>query len=492
MVKRVKRVLVLGVAVLLASLIYAEGEQENGSVAPKESVTVREEKKSSPAVRENSERHSEVEHWAVKREGSKIGKSEKRNNIEKNNEHVKAANQKNLKDNKAKEVNNKNKSSKSNSSKPAPQKKVVKAIEHEQEGVSQYSGEVIKYIATTDGKVLKDKMSRQKHPIASLTKVMNILVALDQVDRGNAKLDDKVCFTSEIVNMGGSWLNAKAGDCYTLRDLLRAEIIYSANNAAYLVAYHIGHGNYDNFVKLMNEKAKELGMKDTHYYTPAGLPSSMTKKNMDISTAYDMYLLGKRAIRDERLRAWMKESELVLHNSEGEDVVYNNRNHLLDQFGIYGLKTGFHAQAGYNMIVSSKIGNLEIISVTLGNKTDSDRTEDQKKEFTQLEKRMIPVYKAGQEIGSKFKVKNAQQKEINGVLSSNVYQIDNTNYRFEVKDLQVTAEKQGISKGDVIGKLEVLSNDNKVVGTVDILAQNNYKQLSVFGRILRFVTFGMA
>lgn len=58
--------------------------------------------------------------------------------------------------------------------------------------------------------------------------------------------------------------------------------------------------------------------------------------------------------------------------------------------------------------------------------------------------------------------------------------------------MQVTAEKQGISKGDVIGKLEVLSKDNQVVGTVDILAQNDYKQLSVFGRILRFVTFGMA
>ena len=497
MVKRVKRVLVLGVVALLASLVYAEGEQEVGSTAPKESVTVREEKKSAPAVRENSERHSEVEHRSVKREEPRNEKIEKKKKIEKSNEQVKTVNEKNLKDNKAKEVNNnENKSVKvensSSNNKPAPKRKVVKAIEHEQEGVSQYSGEVIKYIATTDGKVLKDKMSRQKHPIASLTKVMNILVTLDQVDRGNAKLDDKLCFTPETVNMGGSWLNAKAGDCYTLRDLLRAEIIYSANNAAYLVAYHIGHGNYDNFVKLMNEKAKELGMKDTHYYTPAGLPSSMTKKNMDISTAYDMYLLGKRAFRDERLRAWMKESELVLQNSEGEDVVYNNRNHLLDQFGIYGLKTGFHAQAGYNMIVSSKIGNLEIISVTLGNKTDSDRTEDQKKEFTQLEKRMIPVYKAGQEIGSKFKVKNAQQKEINGVLSSNVYQIDNTNYKFEVKDLQVTAEKQGISKGDIIGKLEVLSKDNQVVGTVDILAQNDYKQLSVFGRILRFVTFGMA
>ena len=301
MVKRVKRVLVLGVVALLASLVYAEGEQEGGSAAPKEnSVTIREEKKNSSVVKENNERRSEFEYQTVKRKGTR---REKKKKFEKSNEQAKIVNQKNLKDNTTREVNNKNKSTKNNDSTPAPKRKVVKAIEHEQEGVSQYSGEVIKYIATTDGKVLKDKMSRQKHPIASLTKVMNILVALDQVDRGNAKLDDKVCFTPETVNMGGSWLNAKAGDCYTLRDLLRAEIIYSANNAAYLVAYHIGHGNYDNFVKLMNEKAKELGMKDTHYYTPAGLPSSMTKKNMDISTAYDMYLLGKRAIRDGRLSA---------------------------------------------------------------------------------------------------------------------------------------------------------------------------------------------
>lgn len=350
---------------------------------------------------------------------------------------------------------------------------------------------MIKFIATTDGKILKDKMSRQQHPIASLTKVMNILVALDQIDRGNAKIDDKVCFTPDTVNMGGSWLNAKAGDCYTLKDLLRAEIIYSANNAAYMVAKHIGKGNLDNFVKLMNQKAKELGMNDTHYYTPAGLPTSMTNKGMDTSTAYDMYLLGRRAIRDERLKAWMKESELVLQNSEGEDVIYNNRNHLLNKFGIYGLKTGFHVQAGYNMIVSSKIGNLEIISVTLGNKSDDARTKDQTQEFTQLEKRMIPVYKAGQEIGNKFRIKGTKEKKIAGVLSTNVYQIDNTNYKFEVKDLKITTEN-GISKGDVIGKLEVLSNDNELVNTVDIIASNDYKQLSVFGRILRFVTFGLA
>ena len=484
MFKKGRRILILGV--LFTVLLYAEGEQENsGGSTPKESeVTIKEERRKTPAVKENESRN-EVEQVSGRSSSKYSDHNSKRNKHQKHEGNTVS------KGELTSTSKEKNISTKNNNNKPIQKKKFVKAIEREKEGESEYQGEVIKFIATTDGKILKDKMSRQQHPIASLTKVMNILVALDQIDRGNAKIDDKVCFTPDTVNMGGSWLNAKAGDCYTLKDLLRAEIIYSANNAAYMVAKHIGKGNLDNFVKLMNQKAKELGMNDTHYYTPAGLPTSMTNKGMDTSTAYDMYLLGRRAIRDERLKAWMKESELVLQNSEGEDVIYNNRNHLLNKFGIYGLKTGFHVQAGYNMIVSSKIGNLEIISVTLGNKSDDARTKDQTQEFTQLEKRMIPVYKAGQEIGNKFRINGTKEKKIAGVLSTNVYQIDNTNYKFEVKDLKITTEN-GISKGDVIGKLEVLSNDNELINTVDIIASNDYKQLSVFGRILRFVTFGLA
>ena len=472
-----KKILILGV--LFTALLYAEGEQESSSTgaAPKESeTTVREERRKTHAVKE-SDGHTEGEQTARK---FSENERKRRQNAKREEKTV------NGKEHAAES------SKKSSNNKSAKPKKVVKAVEREKEGSSEYQGKVIKFIATVDGKILKEEMPKQQHPIASLTKVMNIMVALDQVDKGNAKLDDKVCFTPDIVNMGGSWLNAKAGDCYTLKDLLRAEIIYSANNAAYMVAKHIGKGNLDNFVKLMNDKAKEIGMNNTRYYTPAGLPTSMTNKGMDVSTAYDMYLLGRKAVQDERLKAWTKESELVLQNSEGEDVVYNNRNHLLDKFGIYGLKTGFHAQAGYNMIVSSKIGNLEIISVSLGNKSDEARTKDQTEEFTQLEKRMVPVYKEGQEISKKFKIKGVKEKEIIGVLSTNVYQIDNTNYKFEVKDLGITAEKNGIAKGDIIGKLEVLSNDNKVINTVDIVAQSDYKRLSAFGRILRFVTFGLA
>ena len=181
-------------------------------------------------------------------------------------------------------------------------KPVVMAEDREKEVGNQYKDSLMRYIATKDGKILKKEYENKIHPIASLTKVMNIIVALDQIDKGNANLEDRVCFTSENANIGGSWLNVKSGDCFMLRDLIRAEIIYSANNAAYLVANHIGKGNIDNFSKLMNEKAKELGMNNTTFYTPAGLPTSMTGKGMDISTAYDLYLLGKKAIEDERIR----------------------------------------------------------------------------------------------------------------------------------------------------------------------------------------------
>ena len=132
-------------------------------------------------------------------------------------------------------------------------------------------------------------------------------------------------------------------------------VIYYANNSAYLVAYHVGKGNIEYFVKLMNQKAKELGMNNTEFHTPAGLPTTMTGKGMDVSTAYDMFLMGKKAIEDKRIREWASEPELVLVNPAGEQVIYKSRNHLLGQYGIYGLKTGFHVHSVNNIKVTCKM-----------------------------------------------------------------------------------------------------------------------------------------
>ena len=371
----------------------------------------------------------------------------------------------------------------------AKDKKVVIAIEKEIEGISKYRGEIHKFIATRQGKVLKTQGEKEKHPTASLAKVMNILVALDQVDKGNADLNDKVCFTPDTAYLKGSWLNVKPGDCFTLEELLKSEIIYSANNAAYLVARHIGKGNIEDFVVLMNQKAQELGMEDTVFYTPAGLPTSMTGKEMDMSTAYDMYLMGKKASEDDRIREWSSLSELDLPNSNGDEVIYKNRNALLYRYGIYGLKTGFHADAGYNLIVTSKLGNLEIVSVTLGNRTDIERNDDQKFEFTAIENRLKSIYPVGKEMGN-FKIRNAKKKEVKGVISDNVYQIDNSNYSFEVKDLNVNVGKEGVKKGDTIGILEV-SDNGEIISQIDIVSEEDTRELLWFEKILRTITFGL-
>ncbi|MDR2879543.1 MAG: D-alanyl-D-alanine carboxypeptidase [Fusobacteriales bacterium] len=366
-----------------------------------------------------------------------------------------------------------------------PKKPVKQAIDKEQEGPTFYKGEILIYIATADGYKIKSNGSDVVHPTASLAKVMNILVALDQIDKGNKSLDDKVCFDQATANVGGSWLNVKAGECFVLRDLLRAENIYSANNAAYLVAKHVGNGSIDKFVELMNEKAKELGMKNTKFSTPAGLPASMTGRALDTSTADDLYLLTMAAMKDKRIREWAGEKELILENSLGEQIVYPSRNHLLEKFGIWGLKTGFHNLSGYNIIVTSKKGNVEIVAVVLGEVTNTARTKLLTEEFQAIEAQLTVVKKAGTDMGE-FKLKDGKKKAIKGTLAEDVYELKNNPYEYEIRDLNIKAPVQ---KGTVIGEL-IIKKGGKETGKVNIISNEEVKELSGFGKFLRLITFG--
>ena len=367
-----------------------------------------------------------------------------------------------------------------------PKKPVKQAIDKEEEVPTIYKGDVLKYIATADGYEIKSHGANVVHPMASLTKIMNILVTLDEVDKGNKSLDDKLCFDQTNANIGGSWLNVKVGECYTLRDLLRAQNIYSANNSSYIVAKHVGNGSIDKFIELMNEKAKSLGMKNTKFYTPAGLPTSMTGKQLDVSTAEDLYLMAKAALKDPRIREWAAEKELVLLNGIGEQIVYPSRNHVLGKNGIWGLKTGFHNLSGYNIIVTSQQGNLEIITIILGEVTDHTRTNTVLSEYKDIESKMVKTKTAGT-IAGEFKIKDGKKKVIEGVLASDVYEIKDDPYNYEIKDLN---EKAAITKGSVIGKLIIKKGDLEV-SEINIISNEDVAELSGFGKFLRWITFGL-
>lgn len=211
-----------------------------------------------------------------------------------------------------------------------------------------------------------------KLPLASTTKVMTMVVTFDQLRKGNVKLTDKVVISKRAAKIGEARIPMKAGQVFKLEDLIKAAAIHSANNAAYAVAEHVGKG-YSNFIRMMNEKAEEIGQGDSlEFHTPAGLPPKITGEKMDLGSARGMYRLMLEARKyPEYVRLAGIQNTKIANNK----IYLRNKNHLLGKEGIYGLKTGYHGGAGFNILVMGRQNNEEACFVVLGGKTAHKRDE---------------------------------------------------------------------------------------------------------------------
>ena len=220
------------------------------------------------------------------------------------------------------------------------------------------------------GKIYYSENADMIHPLASVTKVMTIMVVFDEIEKGRVKLTDKVKISTKVASIGGSRIYMKRGDIFTLEDLIKATAIYSANNAAYAIAEYVSNGDIDSFIKKMNKKAKEIGAEgELEFHTPNGLPPHMTKKGMDIGTAKGIY---KMSIAAEKYKKYMEIASLKneeIGNGQDGKIKLRNRNHLLGKEGVYGIKTGNHSKAGYNITVVSDKDGAKIFTVVLGSPT---------------------------------------------------------------------------------------------------------------------------
>ena len=220
------------------------------------------------------------------------------------------------------------------------------------------------------GKIYYSENADMIHPLASVTKVMTIMVVFDEIEKGRVKLTDKVKISTKVASIGGSRIYMKREDIFTLEDLIKATGIYSANNAAYAIAEYVSNGNIDSFIKKMNKKAKEIGAEgELEFHTPNGLPPHMTKKGMDIGTAKGIY---KMSIAAEKYKKYMEIASMKneeIGNGQDGKIKLRNRNHLLGKEGVYGIKTGNHSKAGYNITVVSNKDDAKIFTVVLGSPT---------------------------------------------------------------------------------------------------------------------------
>lgn len=200
------------------------------------------------------------------------------------------------------------------------------------------------------GRILYEKNAHARKAIASTTKIMTAIVALER-----GKLDDKVKVSKRAASIGGSTINLKAGEEWTLKELLYGLMLRSGNDAAIAIAEHIG-GSVEGFAALMNEKAQELGLKNTQFKTPHGLDTPG-----HYSTAYELAQLTRYALKNPVF------SEIV--GTPSISVAGRNFYTTNEMLGAYpgadGVKTGYTGQAGRCLVTSATRNNMRLISVVL-------------------------------------------------------------------------------------------------------------------------------
>jgi D-alanyl-D-alanine carboxypeptidase (penicillin-binding protein 5/6) len=210
--------------------------------------------------------------------------------------------------------------------------------------------------------VVFDKDMHKPWPMASMTKMMLMLIVAEKLHDGSLKLGDQVSTSVLASKMGGSQVYLKAGETFSLDDMMKAIVVHSANDASVAVAEYVG-GSTEAFVVMMNKRAHELGMNDTHYYSVHGLPPAPGQQP-DVSSAYDSAVLARELVKYPDILRWSSIQTCPFRNGTFE---LRNTNHLVWTYrGCDGLKTGFYYQAGFNVAATATRSGLRLIAVVLG------------------------------------------------------------------------------------------------------------------------------
>lgn len=208
-------------------------------------------------------------------------------------------------------------------------------------------------IEQSTGRVLFEKDAHSQESIASITKIMTAIIAIE-----SGKMKEKVTVSREAIYTEGSSIYLEQGEKMTLEDLVYGLMLRSGNDAAVAIAEHVG-GSLDGFVYLMNEKAKWLGMENTHFDNPHGLDS-----DNHYSSAYDMAILTQYAMNNEKYR---EISGTTSYKTDGRTYSWINKNKLLTQYYEYctGGKTGFTKKTGRTLVSTASKDGMDLIAVTL-------------------------------------------------------------------------------------------------------------------------------
>ena len=364
--------------------------------------------------------------------------------------------------------------------------------------IDRYSKSSI-LIDQNTNRVMFEKDADTKRPLASLSKMMTFLIALEAIENKEVNKNDIITIDKDIAKVKGSSYHLKVGEKVPLYELMKGLMIVSGNDASIAIAKHISK-DVNTFVKRMNDKAREIGMINTSFVNPNGLPiydlqnpKALPKEN--ISTARDIAKLGKYMF-DNYEKEVVLVTDMQIYSYPERGFQKNNTNALLGIIpNVDGIKTGYTGNAGYclafSMVVDKDKQNEikhRVIGVVLGTNHKEKRTSASLSllKYGRENFNTKRVIKKGQLIGKKY-IKGLEELEVTLRSDDELFATLNNNENLKsqttIKELTYP-----IKKGDTIGVIKYFTETGEVLGSVDIISANDIDNISFITKIKMIFT----
>ncbi|MGM9532428.1 D-alanyl-D-alanine carboxypeptidase family protein [Intestinibacter sp.] len=337
----------------------------------------------------------------------------------------------------------------------------------------------------SSGQVLYEKNCHEKLPPASVTKVMTMLLICEALESGKIKINDEVTISENAASMGGSQIFLEPGEVQTVDNLLKGIAVASANDACVAMAEYIG-GSVEEFVDMMNKKAKELKMNDTNFVNTNGLPVEN-----HYTSAYDIGIMSRELLKHEiiekYLTTWM---DNVVVGKKKATIGLANTNKLIKHYnGATGVKTGFTGEAKFCVSASAKRGKTHLIAVILGGQTSKDRFKDATTllDYGFANYESVKICSKDQKLYT-LKLKKADCESVGlvakddlGILTKKGESKDFTKKIDVDKNLKLP-----IKQGTTLGKVKIYKG-NKLIGQVDLVSNRDIDKASYLQMLKRLV-----
>lgn len=334
------------------------------------------------------------------------------------------------------------------------------------------------------GEIIYEFNSHEKLEPASMTKMMSLLLIMEAIEKNVIKWDQMITVSSNASSMGGSQILLETGEKMSVDDLVKGISIASGNDAVVALAEAIA-GTEENFVKMMNDKLVELGLKDSNFKNCHGLD-----EEGHYSSAYDMAMIAKELVKHEKILEYSSIYETYLRENTDKKIWLVNTNKLVRfKDGVDGLKTGYTEGAGFCLTATMKQNGMRVIATVMGEPDSSTRNNEVSSmldyAFAQVGLKKVLSKKS---VVEKITLSKAKIDEVE------IVPVKDVNVLYKKVDGEITPTyeikldkvKEPIKKGDIVGKLYVMNNGD-VINEVDLTVKEDVDKCNFFELYFKYL-----